>query len=135
MKRLIKKAINPIRFFIGDSRSTGILLLFCTAISLILSNTIYGEGYRAIWNNVIHYSFPLNLPHSGLNWINDFFMAFFFFFAGMKKKRELMNGKLSILKRPFLPFGAAFGEMMVPALIFIVFNINSAFVHGWGIPT
>jgi len=135
MKRFIKKAINPIRFFIGDSRSTGILLLFCTAISLILSNTIYGERYRAIWNNVIHYSFSLNLPHSSLNWINDFLMAFFFLFAGMEIKRELMNGELSSFKRAILPFGAALGGMMVPALIFIVFNINSAFVHGWGIPT
>jgi len=81
MQKLIKKAINPIRFFIGDSRSTGILLLFCTAISLILSNTIYGDGYRTAWNSDIHYSFSLNLPHSGLSWINNFLMAFFFLFA------------------------------------------------------
>jgi len=135
MQKLIKKAINPIRFFIGDSRSTGILLLFCTAISLILSNTIYGDGYRTAWNSDIHYSFSLNLPHSGLSWINNFLMAFFFLFAGMEIKRELMNGELASFKRAILPFGAALGGMMVPALIFISFNANSGFVHGWGIPT
>ncbi|MEO6454525.1 MAG: Na+/H+ antiporter NhaA [Ginsengibacter sp.] len=135
MKAIIKKAINPLRFFITDSRSTGVLLLFCTAVSLILSNTINGEWYRSIWNNEIHYGFPLNLPHSGLNWINDFLMAIFFLFAGMEIKRELMNGELSTFKKAILPFGAALGGMIVPALIFIAFNINSGFVHGWGIPT
>ena len=132
---LIKKAINPLRFFITDSRSTGVLLLICTAVSLILANTVNGEWYRSIWNNNIHYSFSLNLPSSGLKWINDFLMAIFFLFAGMEIKRELMNGELSSFKKAILPFGAALGGMVVPALIFIAFNATSGFVHGWGIPT
>ncbi|MDP4283398.1 MAG: Na+/H+ antiporter NhaA [Bacteroidota bacterium] len=134
MKRLIKKAINPLIFFISDSRSTGILLLFCTAISLVLSNTI-GEGYRAIWDSPIHYGLGIALPHSALKWINDFLMAIFFLFAGMEIKRELVDGELSGFKKAILPFGAALGGMIVPALIFISFNGHSGFVHGWGIPT
>ncbi len=135
MKKFINKAINPLRFFIGDSRSTGVLLLLCTAVSLVLSNTINGEGYRSIWNAEIHYGFTLNLPHSGLKWINDFLMAIFFLFAGMEIKRELVNGELSTFKKAILPFGAALGGMIVPAIIFIAFNATSGFIHGWGIPT
>lgn len=135
VKKLIKKSINPLRFFISDSRSTGVLLLFCTVISLMISNTASGEWYRSVWNGTIHYGFVLNLPDSGLKWINAFLMAIFFLFAGMEIKRELMNGELSSFKKAILPFGAALGGMLVPAIIFIAFNVTSGFVHGWGIPT
>jgi len=135
MKHLIRKAINPLRIFISDSRFTGILLLSCTVLSLVLSNSVNGEWYRGIWNSDLHYSVPVNLPHSGLKWINDFLMAIFFLFAGMEIKRELLAGELSSFKKAVLPFGAALGGMIVPALIFTAFNINSGFAHGWGIPT
>ena len=135
MKHLIRKAINPLRIFISDSRFIGILLLSCTVLSLVLSNSVNGEWYRGIWNSDLHYSVPVNLPHSGLKWINDFLMAIFFLFAGMEIKRELLVGELSSFKKAVLPFGAALGGMIVPALIFTAFNINSGFAHGWGIPT
>jgi NhaA family Na+:H+ antiporter len=135
MNHLIRKAINPLRIFISDSRFTGILLLSCTVLSLVWSNSVNGEWYRGIWNSDLHYSVPVNLPHSGLKWINDFLMAIFFLFAGMEIKRELLVGELSSFKKAVLPFGAALGGMIVPALIFTAFNINSGFAHGWGIPT
>jgi NhaA family Na+:H+ antiporter len=62
-------------------------------------------------------------------------MAIFFLFAGMEIKRELTIGELSGFKKAILPFGAALGGMIVPALIFISFNASSGFIHGWGIPT
>ena len=133
MQRLVKKAINPLKFFISDSRSVGVLLLLCTAFSLSMSNLSSGEWYRTMWNAGL--SFSSHLPHSPLKWINDFLMAFFFLMAGMEIKRELISGELSSFKRAILPFGAALGGMVVPAIIFLVFNMGSAFIHGWGIPT
>ncbi len=135
VKRLIRKAINPLRFFISDSRFIGILLIACTLISLVWSNSSNGEWYRGIWNINLHYGLPIELPHSGLKWINDFLMAFFFLFAGMEIKRELIEGELSTFKRAVLPFAAAIGGMLVPALIYTAFNINTEFAHGWGIPS
>ncbi len=135
VKRLIRKAINPIRYFISDSRFIGILLIVCTITSLFLSNSGNGEWYRGLWNSEMHYDLPIKLPHSGLTWINDFLMAFFFLFAGMEIKRELVEGELSTFKRAVLPFAAAFGGMLVPALIYTSFNINTPFAHGWGIPS
>ncbi len=135
MTKFIRNAINPIKLFISDSRFTGVLLLGCTAVSLILSNTSSGEAYRGFWNNDLHYGLPFSLPHSGLKWINDFLMAIFFLLAGMEIKRELLTGELSSFKRAVLPFGAALGGMIVPALIYSSFNITTGFAHGWGIPT
>lgn len=62
-------------------------------------------------------------------------MAIFFLFAGMEIKRELTIGELAGFKKAILPFGAALGGMIVPALIFISFNGKTGFGHGWGIPT
>ena len=62
-------------------------------------------------------------------------MAIFFLLAGMEIKRELLTGELSSFKRAVLPFGAALGGMIVPALIYSSFNITTGFAHGWGIPT
>ena len=135
MKVLIRKAINPLKIFIYDSRSVGVLLLFCTVVSLVITNTSGGGWYRNLWNNDFHFNIGLSLPHSLLKWINDFMMAFFFLLAGMEIKRELVNGELSSFKRAVLPFGAAFGGMVVPAFIFLLFNMQSGFAHGWGIPT
>ena len=42
---------------------------------------------------------------------------------------------LSSFKKALLPFGAAFGGMLIPALIFLAFNMSSHYSHGWGIPT
>lgn len=111
------------------------LLLGCTALSLILSNAGTGAWYRGIWNNEIHYPSVINLPHNPLKWINDFLMAIFFLFAGMEIKRELTIGELSHFKKAVMPLGAALGGMIVPALIYSSFNITSIYSHGWGIPT
>src|ERR1022692_326976 len=135
VRKLIKRAIDPIRIFIMDSRFTGILLLLCTAVSLLLSNSSSGDAYRGFWIADMHNGLPLALPHSPLKWINDFLMAIFFLFAGMEIKRELLIGELSNFKKAVLPFGAALGGMIVPALIFSSFNISTNFSHGWGIPT
>src|SRR5204863_2542270 len=50
-------------------------------------------------------------------------------------KRELVEGELSTFKKAVLPFGAALGGMIFPALIFVLFNLDSGHVSGWGIPT
>jgi Na+:H+ antiporter, NhaA family len=135
MKRLIKKAINPIRLFLNDSRSVGVILIACTLISLFLANSMVGGGYLNIWHAASETMTHLRVPDSFLHWINDFAMAFFFLLAGMEIKRELTVGELSSLKNALLPFGAAFGGMLVPAIIYTIFNGAGPYAHGWGIPT
>lgn len=131
------KKITPLRDLLNDSRTTGVLLFGCTLISLIICNTAGGGWFSQFWNEHLRPAGPsvLNLPDTPIEWINNFGMSFFFVLAATEIKRELLNGELSSFKKAVLPFGAAFGGMLVPALIFAFFNFQSHYSHGWGIPT
>lgn len=142
-KRIIrKKILSPLRLFLKDSRTIGILLLVCTGVSLVLSNVSFiAPLYTQLWqwsftNTVdhhVHIGF-LSIPNSLLIWINDFLMAFFFFMAGMEIKRELVCGELSSLKKAILPVMAAFGGMIIPAIIYSLFVKDTIYIKGWAVP-
>jgi len=61
-------------------------------------------------------------------------MAIFFLLVGLEIKRELVEGELSNFKSASLPIFAAIGGMLVPALIFTLFNHGTEYQNGWGIP-
>ena len=129
------RIISPIRDFLNDSRSTGILLIGCTLISIVITNTSSSGWYQQFWNSESKAMISWGLPGSLLSSTNNFLMAFFFVLAATEIKRELLNGELATIKKAILPFGAALGGMLVPALIFTAFNFHSTYAHGWGIPT
>jgi NhaA family Na+:H+ antiporter len=141
---LKNKFLHPLREFVHDSRSIGILLLSCTFISLLIANIpSLSQGYLHFWeansdgskNHHTHIGI-LNLPNSFLVIINDFLMVFFFFLAGMEIKRELVCGELSSLKKSLLPIFAAIGGMLMPAIVYALFNKgNGNYIQGWAIPT
>jgi len=135
IKKLSYKITTPLRYFFNDSRATGVLLLGCTLVSIIVMTVFKGGWYGQLWNGKIPVVSQLHLPGSFTEWINNFMMAFFFLLAGMEIKRELLNGELSSFKKAILPFGAAFGGMLFPAIIYTLFNLQSHYSHGWGIPT
>ncbi len=128
--------ISPIKEFLSDSKSVGILLLASTVVSLLLANLpATSEGYIGFWHKETTAIVEgLHLPHSILHWINDFFMAFYFFLVSMEIKREITIGELSSFKKVSLPLFGAIGGMLMPALIYVMANYNSPYVHGWGIP-
>ncbi len=137
------KIIHPLRRFMQDSRSVGILLLSCTVFSLLLSNMgTWDEVYQDFWTvsfdggaaHHLNIGF-LSLPNTPLALINDGFMAVFFFLAGMEIKRELVTGELASIKRSLLPVFGALGGMIVPALLFALFAKGSGYMQGWAIPT
>ncbi|MFV0481764.1 MAG: Na+/H+ antiporter NhaA [Campylobacteraceae bacterium] len=106
----------------------GILLLFATILALLLANT---DTTKDIYNNLLHVNF---LSLSTHQWVNDVLMALFFLSIGLEVKRELLIGNLSNFKSAAFPVIAAFGGMIVPALIFTLFTLNTAFTKGFGIP-
>ncbi len=137
------RLLHPLKQFIHDSRAIGIILLVCTAVSLIAANLgAWGEVYRNMWNisfdgtteHHLHLGL-LSLPNSPLLVINDALMALFFFLAGMEIKRELVTGELASLKKSALPVAGAIGGMLAPALLFGLFNKGTAYMHGWAVPT
>jgi NhaA family Na+:H+ antiporter len=122
-KRLSKTFNN----FFNSEKSSGILLIACTAISLAVTNSVFGENYLAIWRAGIG---GLSVEH----WINDGLMAIFFLFIGLELEREFYNGELSDLKTALLPIAAAIGGIVVPALIHLGFNYGTSTQPGIGIP-
>lgn len=129
-----KYLVSPIREFMDDSRAVGIVLLCCTAFSLIISNSSIAGFYCALWDKEILSSGILHLPGTALHIVNDVLMVFFFLLAGMEIKRELLVGELSQLQKSLLPIFAAIGGMLVPALIYTFFCGNTPFSKGWGVP-
>ena len=56
--------------------------------------------------------------------------------VGLEIKREMLDGQLSSWPRRILPGVAALGGMMMPAAIYVFFNIDDpAATRGWAIPT
>ena len=63
-------------------------------------------------------------------------MAIFFFLVSLEIKREFVQGELSKPKQAMLPIIGAVGGMLVPALVYIVINLDdSSRLNGWAIPS
>lgn len=128
--------MQPLKLFIGQEKSGGIVLGVSVLIALVLANSGLSEGYFEFFQQ--HFGFTFNgtayLYYSLHHWINDGLMAIFFFVVGLELKREFIAGELSDVRNTILPIGAAVGGMVVPAAIYLAFNTGSAAVNGWGIP-
>jgi len=123
--------------FIQKESSAGILLIFVTILALFLQNSFLTEFYTTFLHTPVEIRFgQLQIAKPLLLWVNDGLMAVFFFLIGLEVKREVMEGHLSSLKQITLPGIAAVGGMVVPALVFIMFNKGESFaMNGWAIPT
>ena len=124
---------NYFKNFLHNSQSSGILLIICVAISLMIANTSLGTTFQSlldqkIGTEIFHFNYSLSV------WINDGLMAIFFLLVGLEIKREIVEGELSSFKNASLPIFAAIGGMVVPALIFFLFNQGTDYIKGWAIP-
>lgn len=129
---MYKNFVNPIRELADKGRLGGILLITCTAISIIISNSIWGIEYINFWERNFKLGF---LEKTVEHWVNDGLMVVFFLLVGLEIKRELLVGELSDVRKSMLPVVAAVGGMLVPALIFASLNQNHPSISGWAIPT
>ncbi|MFV0561929.1 Na+/H+ antiporter NhaA [Malaciobacter mytili] len=127
-----------VREYIKKESTAGIMLIFVTIIALMFRNSIFSDFYDALLKTTIKFQFGeiLLIEKPLILWINDGLMTIFFLLIGLEIKRELLAGHLSSVSKIALPAIAAVGGMIVPALIFIVFNYDNEFaMRGWAIPT
>lgn len=134
---LARALVQPARRFAHTETSGGFVLLAAAILALILANSPLREAYHHFIHMPIMVGDPngFNIQLGLTHWVNDLAMAIFFFVAGMEIKRELAHGDLREPWRAMLPILAAIGGMVVPALIYYLFNMsNPDTSHGWGIP-
>jgi Na+:H+ antiporter, NhaA family len=123
------------RDFTESEKSGGIVLLFCTIISLFIANSVWGEAYTHFWHEKVNLSFAaINLDYPVEYWINDGLMVIFFLLVGLEIEREIYVGELSSFKNALLPIVAAIGGMLVPAGIHFLLNGGTPTQSGFGIP-
>ena len=128
---------TAIEEFIKKESTSGILLIFVTLLALFLQNSFLTDFYTNFLYTPVHITFgDFGIAKPFLLWVNDGLMAIFFFLVGLEVKREVLEGELSSKEQIVLPLIAALGGMIVPALIFILFNQgNDEAMKGWAIPT
>ena len=129
-------AIQKIRAFFNLEASGGIVLALAAIAAMIIANTSLNTWYESF----IHAPVAIQIGSFAIakdahDWINDGLMAVFFFLVGLELKREVLIGELSNVKQIILPAGAALGGMIMPAIVFLLFNYNEPeFWKGWAIP-
>ena len=113
-------------FFISE-KAGGLILLACTALSLLIANSVFGDDYISFWKSQLG---AYKLDH----WINDGLMTIFFLLIGLELERELYKGELSNLKDALLPLFGALGGLLIPAGLYLLFNFGTSTQSGAGIP-
>ncbi len=131
------RRVSPLTRFINNSSISAMLLFFAAFLAFVLANTPAHEVIQKVLATPIGFhlnSFAVNKPL--ILWINDGLMSIFFFVVGLELKREIVAGELSRPRDALMPIMAAIGGMLVPALIYTAFNINSSpdAMRGWGVP-
>ncbi len=134
-ERAFDRLMTPLEEFIHRQTTSGVLLMICAVIALVIANSPWQETYAHFLHTEIGIGFgsaefSLSIHH----WINELLMVTFFLVMGLELKRELLVGELSSPRQALLPIIAAIGGMVVPALGYLLFNTSGPGTAGWGIP-
>jgi Na+:H+ antiporter, NhaA family len=134
---VIRKGTDGIADFLKLESAGGLLLVAAAVLALIFSNSPLRQAYDDLLKIPVEMRFgSFALAKPLLLWINDGLMAIFFLLVGLEVKREVIEGELSTPAQIVLPVVAGLGGMVVPALIYFIFNRgNGAALNGWAIPT
>ena len=113
--------------FFNSEKAGGLILIACTMLSLTIANSIYGESYQHFWQ--------INFAGGSIeHWVNDGLMSIFFLLIGLELEREMYDGELAKVKEALLPLVAAFGGIVLPAGLYMLFNYGTNTQSGAGIP-
>jgi NhaA family Na+:H+ antiporter len=126
------------RDFLKLESASGLFLILATALALIMANVPAGlQAYEWLLGLQVTVTVGgLGVDKPLLLWVNDALMVFFFMLVGLELKREVVEGQLSRPDQVVLPVLAAFGGLVVPALIFWWINGDVPQQRdGWAIPT
>lgn len=111
------------------------VMVFAALLAVIAANSPLYELIHEILEapltfGVGHFSVSISIEA----FVNDFLMAVFFLLVGIELKYEVTIGQLRRPRQAALPMLAAVGGVVVPALIYVLFNLGKPTIGGWAIP-
>jgi len=128
---------ESLRRFVRLESASGILLMAAMIAAMVVKNSPMADLYQdflTIGGEVSVGALSVEKPL--FLWVNDLWMAIFFFLVGMEIKKELLEGHLADRSQVILPAAAAVGGIVVPAGVYLMFNLGDPeSVNGWAIPT
>jgi len=129
-------SIVRIKKFLKTESGAGILLGLSAFLAIIIANSPLLPLYNVFLKTPVVIqvgAFLIDKPL--LLWINDGLMAVFFMLVGLEIKREILQGQLSTKEQITLPLVAALGGLLLPAAIYVFFNLgHEEYLKGWAIP-
>lgn len=127
---------SALREFLASEAAGGIILMLVAVLAIALANSPLADSYFHILHAQIGPVFSDKLgPMTVHLWINDALMAVFFLLVGLEIKREFVDGRLVTWQQRRLPFMAAMGGMLLPAIVFLsVVGGKPDLAKGWAIP-
>jgi NhaA family Na+:H+ antiporter len=132
---LARSVARPVNRFLHIEASGGVLLAGAAVIALVWANSPWSEAYSDLWATELTIDLGGHAITEDLrHWINDGLMTLFFFVIGLEIKQELTNGQLTSLRAATVPAAGALGGMVVPAVLYVAFNLGGDDIAGWGIP-
>ena len=131
-----RRAVSHSTFetFFRTEAGGGAVLVVCACVALAAANSPWSAAYHGLWETRITIGVGAQALSLTLHqWINDGLMATFFLLVGLEIKREALVGELSSPRQAVLPIAAAFGGMVVPAVIYVLVSGQGAAARGWAI--
>ncbi len=123
----------PVRSFLSAETGGAVVMLAATIAALLWANSPWSHSYESVWTTKL----VIRIGHAGISadlrhWINEGLMTLFFLVVGLEAKRELDLGQLRERRRLAVPVVGALGGVVVPILIYLLFNAGGVGAHGWG---
>ena len=117
-----------------------IIMVIAAVVAIILANSAAYPIYEDLldFQLGIHINgFLIDDMFIGLTleeWVNDVLMTLFFLCVGMEVKYEILVGELKDVRAALLPIIAACGGVLMPIIIYSIFNFGGDYAKGFGIP-
>ena len=117
----------------GENTAAALLLIF-TVVAIAWANSPWAQSYTDFWNTHVGLTFgdvhaELTVKHL----VNDGLMAFFFFIVGLEVKSQFTIGELTDRARAAVPVIAALAGLVLPAIVFLLFNPSGEDALAWGV--
>lgn len=133
---LTSRALAAVERFSHIEALSGVVLVLAAIAALLWANSSPSLSYETFWHTPVAITIGSFSVGQSLHFlVNDGLMTIFFLVVGMEIRQEIQDGALSNAKLATLPLGAALGGVLVPAGIYLAYNMGTASAHGWAVPT